>query len=304
MSKSPLKNAFKQFSWRQIIKWVMVGIVLAILALTITIIRNELGYKKGNNTYADIVRQVVTTPETKHEVSTSMANPTPLLEGKTQTPGVPLPTATTLISPTQDSTLSNAMDLARIRSLINVDFAALKAINPEVEGWIFSEDSPISYPIVRGENNERYLKQLIDGSENQLGTLFVDYRNQAGFNDENTLVYGHNMEDDSMLATLPEYKHEDYYTKHPNLYLFLPDQTYRLELIGGFDVDPEDLGLLQMNFASPLDHDNFVFQVRTRSWFRSQMEAKSTDQFVSLITCNYDTEEGRFVLVGRLVPLN
>lgn len=303
MSESPFIQALKRLHWRQVIKWVMAGFMVVMIILTVIVIRNEQGYRKGNDTYATIVRQVVTTPETVNTDSPWVIQITEPSEQPNLTPGSTVPTPLIPMTTQPAPKIDNAMDLARIRSLVNINFDALKAINSEVGAWVFSEDSLISYPVVRGENNERYLKQLIDGSESQLGSLFIDYRNQAEFKDENTLIYGHNMEDDSMLASLPEYKYQDYYNKHPNLYLFMPDQTYRLELLGGFDLDPEDLGLLQFNFASPRDHDAFIFQVRTRSWFRSRVEPTSTDRFVTLLTCNYDSNEGRFALVGRLVPL-
>ena len=278
-------------------------VLLVMLVLMGIIIRNELGYKKGTDTYATINRQVITTPETEPSDSPGTVQIPSSTEQLDQTPSATLSSFSTSGTSEPTRVIDNAMDLARIRSLVNVDFDALKTINPEFEAWIYSEETKISYPVVRGENNERYLSQLFDGSKSQLGTLFVDYRNQAGFKDVNTLIYGHNMEDDSMFASLPEYKNQEYYNKHPNLYLFLPDQTYRVELIGGFDLEPEDLGLLQLNFASPRDHDMFAFQVRTRSWFRSQIEPITSDRFVTLLTCNYDTEEGRFALIGRLVPL-
>jgi sortase B len=303
MSDSSLEQALKRLPWRQIIKWVIAGFMVVMIILTVIIIRNEQGYNKGNDSYAQLIRQVLITPETTDSDSPLVIPVTQPFEQPDLTPGSAFPTPLIPTTTQPAPKIDNAMDLARIRSLVNINFDALKAINSEVGAWVFSEDSPISYPVVRGENNERYLKQLINGSESQLGSLFIDYRNQAGFKDENTLIYGHNMEDDSMLASLPEYKHQDYYNKHPNLYLFMPDQTYRLELIGGFDLDPEDLGLLQFNFASPRDHDAFIFQVRIRSWFRSHVEPTSTDRFVTLLTCNYDSNEGRFALVGRLVPL-
>ena len=303
MSEPSPKKSSKQLLWRQILKWAMIGLVLAIVILTTVIVRNELGYRIGNESYANINRQVLTTPETTGGDSPWIFQSTNSPEQIDPTPQPIRPTTPAL--PTLEPTpyIDNAMDLARVRSLVNVDFNTLQAINPEVEAWIYNEDSKINYPVVRGENNERYLTELVDGTKNPLGTIYVDYRNQAGFKDENTLVYGHNMEDDSMFASLPEYKLQEYYNKHPYFYLFLPNQTYRLELIGGFDLEPLDLGLLQFNFASPRDHDNFIFEVRTRSWFRSRIEPSSSDRIVTLLTCNYDTEEGRFALIGRLVPL-
>ncbi len=49
---------------------------------------------------------------------------------------------------------------------ITVDFEGLKAINPEVVGWIYSPDTQINYPVVLGEDNEKYLHQMINGQYN------------------------------------------------------------------------------------------------------------------------------------------
>ncbi len=292
------------FLARQILRWVGIALVIAMLAMMIIIVRNERNYQQGNDTYAQLIRQVVTTPETTESADDESAESDGRSsESQALTAIPPFSTQLTTNSTSSTSNEANQMDLKRVRSLIDVNFPALKAVNSEVAAWVFSEKTTLSYPIVRSDNNERYLNHLIDGTENPLGTLFIDYRNQPDFRDDNTLIYGHNMEDNSMLASLPDYKRQTYYDDHPVLYLFRPDQTFRVELVSGFDIGPDDMGLMQFNFASPRDHDAFVLQIRTRSWFKSRVVPQSTDRFVTFLTCNYESNEGRFALVGRLVPL-
>ena len=43
-----------------------------------------------------------------------------------------------------------------------VDFDALKAICPDVVGWILIEGTDINYPIVQGKDNNQYLRRMID----------------------------------------------------------------------------------------------------------------------------------------------
>ena len=89
----------------------------------------------------------------------------------------------------------------------SVDFATLREMNPEVVGWIrFDEPSQISYPLVRGADNEKYLHTTFEGKENAAGALFVDADNAADFTDRNTFIYGHNMKNGSMFGQLRKYK--------------------------------------------------------------------------------------------------
>jgi sortase B len=82
-------------------------------------------------------------------------------------------------------------------------FAALREINPEVTAWLILEDPGISCPVVKGADNEKYLRVGADGKRNGHGAIFMDYRNDA-FKDFNTVIYGHNMKDGTMFGTLPD----------------------------------------------------------------------------------------------------
>ena len=120
---------------------------------------------------------------------------------------------------------------AQPRAPINVDFASLKSVNPDVVGWIYVEAlNHISYPIVQGKDNETYLHQTYEGNYNFAGTLFIDYENSSDFNDCNTLVYGHNMKNGSMFAGLHKFSDEDYMTEHQKVIIYTPEHilTYKV----------------------------------------------------------------------------
>lgn len=72
-----------------------------------------------------------------------------------------------------------------------VDFAALREINPDIVAWIYIEGTKINYPIVQGEENSYYLKHLFSGEWNGSGCIFLDFRNDASFADRHSIIYGH-----------------------------------------------------------------------------------------------------------------
>ena len=105
-----------------------------------------------------------------------------------------------------------------------MDFETLRASGPDIIGWLTLLNTAINYPVTQTDNNEYYLKHLYDGTYNKAGCLFADYENKADFSDRNTIIYGHNMRDGSMLAVLNEYDEQRYFDEHPQMYLMTPER--------------------------------------------------------------------------------
>ena len=182
---------------------------------------------------------------------------------------------------------------------IQVDFPALLAENSEIVGWLYSPDTPINYPVVQAENNDKYLRRDLYGKYLVTGTLFVDYRNRAVTEDRNYIIYGHNMKDDSMFASLMNYTDQAYYDAHPVLYYLTPDGDFKIELIAGLTV-PEAFDLYTPT-PNELWLTGFLEEARLKSGFRSSVTLSDADRIVTLSTCSYDNKNGRFVLIGKLV---
>lgn len=179
-----------------------------------------------------------------------------------------------------------------------VDFQALKQMCDDVVGWIYCPGTPINYPIVQAEDNDYYLYRLINGKENKSGTLFMDFRNSSDFSDWNTLIYGHNMNNDSMFGVVPDYVKQEFYEKHPLWYLLTEDNSYVIELVGGY-VTPAD----SEAYALPTDQAgrDLLYQKASRSsTFQSNVSVSGDDVLITCSTCVYDYENARYVLVGVL----
>lgn len=182
-----------------------------------------------------------------------------------------------------------------------VDFDALQAINPDIVAWIYIEGTPINYPVVRGEDNDKYLYQLFDGTYNSSGSIFMDYRNRRDFSDKHTILYGHHMSGDGMFSWVYEYVAQDYSQAYPTCLVLTPEGNYTLEFFAGY-VDDLNSDAWRLNFSSDEAFGLWLEQSIENSAFTSAVIPTSQDRVVTFSTCAYDFDDARCVLLGILRP--
>ena len=75
----------------------------------------------------------------------------------------------------------------------------------DYRGWLNVENTNIDYPVLQSYDNQYYLDKDINREYLMSGSIFMNYLND-GFNDENTVLFGHNMRNGTMFAQLRKYK--------------------------------------------------------------------------------------------------
>lgn len=203
---------------------------------------------------------------------------------------------TVVITNSQDNQEDN--ENSKNKLPIEINFEALKNENKDIIAWLYSEGTPINYPVVQARDNDYYLRRLIDGTYNQAGTIFVDYKNSSNFEDYNTIIYGHNMKNDTMFGTLIKYKNQEYFNEHQNMYLFTENKNFKIELFAGYITSSEsDI----YNFPKDMNsNEKLIKTAKEKSTFKSDVEVNSDDKIITLSTCSYDYENARYVLLGVL----
>lgn len=95
-----------------------------------------------------------------------------------------------------------------------LSFQELQELNPDVFGWLEVYGTNISYPLLQGEDNDKYVHTDVMGNYSASGSLFLDYRNQPDFSDFNSIIYGHHMEKQAMFGELSQFLNDDYFKEH------------------------------------------------------------------------------------------
>ena len=188
-------------------------------------------------------------------------------------------------------------------SPITVDFDALLAQSKDVVGWLYCADTVINYPVVQGEDNDFYLYRFIDGTYNGSGSLFVDFRCTGDFSGELSVIYGHHMQNGTMLASICNYGKQEYYDAHPVLYLNTPTQNYRVEVFSGF-ITAADSSAYTWDFASDAEYAAYLEKMKGFSDFACDVEVGVEDRVIMLSTCTYEYDNARYVLYGKLIPID
>ena len=104
--------------------------------------------------------------------------------------------------------------------MLAIDFEALKKLNPHIIAWIHIPGTPVSYPVTQGEDNSYYLTRTFSRAYNGAGCIFMDYRSSLPSEGGNTVLYGHNMKNNSMFGSLKRYWDNEYYREHSSFYLY------------------------------------------------------------------------------------
>ena len=182
------------------------------------------------------------------------------------------------------------------------NFTALAEINPDVAGWLSLEGTVINYPVVQGTDNDYYLEHLFTRETNHTGCIFVDYRNAKDFSDRNTAMYAHHMRNGSMFAELEGYRKQEYYEAHQQLILQTPEGTYLAEPFAGLLTDGYS-DYIQIEFADDDAFLSYVAQMREQSTFQSDVTVTAEDRILTMSTCRYDVENGRYAVFAKLTPM-
>ena len=191
------------------------------------------------------------------------------------------------------------------RMLAEADLAAVQEVNPDVLGWIYLPDSPISYPLLQGTDNVYYLRHNWKRVRNDPASIFLDYRASADFTDFDTIIYGHRMKSGSMFGTLKYYESDpEYIGTHPSFYIRVGDEVYRYDVFALVDA-PLDDPIYEWTFTDVSSKGAYIAHTMSMDKLRTGIYPTPQNRIVTLVTCTGRSYTSRLVLqlvlAGRLV---
>lgn len=257
----------------------LVGLMAVILVSTFLLTRLVVRYWNSREVYSEVAQSAIITPipqpaaSTPPVASTVVATPTP----------TPAPTPP-----------------------IKVDWLNLRAMNKHIIGWLYCDGTEINYPIAQSKDNAYYLTHNVRKKDDQAGSLFLDYRNNAGKELENMIIYGHRMKDGSMFGELAKFSEVSYRDKHTEFYLLTPERNYKIIVFSCRTVRGE-VKYFPTSFTSADTEKVYWNKALSQSYWQKAPSPKPEGAImVTLATCSkYDfSDSPRLLVHGWAVPMD
>ncbi len=179
---------------------------------------------------------------------------------------------------------------------------ALQKINKDIIGWIEIEGTDINYPVLQGSNNSYYLYHNYEKKYSVNGAIFLDKSYSWNPPDTNLLIYGHHIP----LKDLLKYASKKFYTQHQIIRFTTNKEDANYEIISAFrskvyaETDKNVFRYYYfLDSKNKTDYNNFVQSAKKASIYDTGKTAKYEEPLLTLSTCAYHTEDGRFVVVAK-----
>ncbi len=274
----------------------MIICAIVFVCCAVYLIRYYAASKKSEDTYADLRALVDTEAEAPvdlssadYEVSTEQAS-------------------------NQDEKKDKADEKDKYFTEVNgrkiyKKYAALYEKNPEFIGWLTLPDTVIDYPVMQTpDDEEKYLHLDFDGEYSSAGTPFADTDSSIEPPSDNIIIYGHNMNTKKMFYELTNYDSEEFYKNHKTIIFDTIYGPGKYEVVAAFRSQAYPKGTTGVfkyydffDAESEEDFDAYMESCRALTPYEIESTAKYGDKLITLSTCAYHSETGRFVVVAKRV---
>lgn len=169
--------------------------------------------------------------------------------------------------------------------------------NEDIVGEITIENAEFTVPFAHGEDNNYYLKHLLDKTPNYLGSLFLDYRNNI--NDKKIIIYGHNSTYKyTGFNMLENYLKKDYYLNHSSIQIRTENDIYNYKIFSVY-IAKDDLSHVNLKY-NDYSYINHLKHLKNSSLYNTDIDVNNEDILV-LQTCLNGEEDSYVVICAKKI---
>ena len=210
----------------------------------------------------------------------------------------------------QDMVQDNSTETEQIETyepnMMLTRYYALYERNNDMSGWIKIDGTCIDYPVMyKDDSNAYYLHRNFDGEESSAGMPFLDYQCNPLGDDQNIIIYAHNMRNGTMFHELLNYRDQDFGTAYPYISFDTLYERRQYQIFAVFHTrvgEPDEFKYYEfINAENNEEFNSFVDECIAHSLYSTDIYPEYGDDLITLSTCSYNADNERFVVVGKLI---
>lgn len=190
---------------------------------------------------------------------------------------------------------------------LEVSFDELMEINPDIYAWIYIPNTNVDYPVARSTSDgddSFYLEHNVYRQYQFSGTIYSEIKNQPDFHDRVTVLYGHNMLNGSMFASLHYFEDEDFFNENNTIFVLTKDKTLTYLVYSAYTYDDRHI-LNSFNFNDDAVFQEYIdFTLDPHSVYANVREGVAPtieDHILTLSTCTSGPADTRYLVQGVLI---
>lgn len=186
-----------------------------------------------------------------------------------------------------------------------VDIASLAARNPDIYAWLYIPMAGIDEPVLQSsENINYYVDHDADGNEDSNGAVFTQELNSKDFNDNLTVIYGHNSGDDKGFSNLKVFSDPGYFAEYPYIYVYTEDKILVYQVFAAYESDDK---LIVMFYGTQDDELYWIYlsNIEENAGLDARLDKTiwpgPQDKTITLSTGVEGKEDRRFLVQAKLI---
>ncbi|MBE6729292.1 MAG: class B sortase [Ruminococcaceae bacterium] len=186
-----------------------------------------------------------------------------------------------------------------------IDFTALKAKNPDIYAWIKIPGTEVDYAVLQADDEPEdfYLNHNIDGKYEFAGSIYTQKLNSKNFTDPNTILYGHNMNNGSMFASLHKFRKKEFFDNNKYIYIYTPGHILTYEIYSAYRFDNRHI-LYAFNLNDKDVFSEYIEMTKnpksTIVNVRKETQVTADSRIITLSTC-ITNDNYRYLVQGVLI---
>lgn len=176
----------------------------------------------------------------------------------------------------------------------------IKFNNSDIKGILNIGGLDVNIPIVKGKDNDYYLRHAVTKKKSVIGSVFIDYRNNT--NSRQINIYGHNSTKfNPPFKVLEGYLNKDYYNEHKYFEFMVNDEVRKYEIFSVIVAD-KDSSEEHMQFSYKKDSDwlKHFQRLQKKSKYKINVTVNKNDKIIVLQTCIFGRYHDKLlVIVGK-----